>query len=149
MKRLVSIPPIFDPTNKTLDFSAYPSFELKRLYAVINVTRNTPIYIPGAAGYAISSAVINTANPNIVTLSFDTTSHAANDILNVYYEYDMDINDPLLVQLEKIHQVNHFMLMEMRLQTQIMIEGFNGRIITDDAEALRNDMWSQNDSDFE
>lgn len=145
MKRLVSIPPIFDPINKTLDFSTYPNFELKRLYAVINVTRNTPIYIPGAAGYAISS----TSNPDVITLSFDTTSHAATDILNVYYEYDMDINDPLLIQLEKIHQVNHFMLMEMRLQTQLLVEGLNGRLISDDVEALRNDMWSQNDSDFE
>ena len=48
MKQLVSFTPAFTPGNAglgTLDFTAYPGFNLGKLYAVINVTQNTPLYI--------------------------------------------------------------------------------------------------------
>ena len=78
MKILLDFKPLFNPTNKTLDFSLLPNFDIKKLYAVINVTQNTPIYIPGASGYGISSI----SGP-LITLAFDTTSHSASDSLKI------------------------------------------------------------------
>ena len=67
MKILSTFNPAFNPTAKTLDFSAQPQFTIDKLYAVINVTRNQPLYIPGAPGLGLTSS----AGP-ILTLSYDT-----------------------------------------------------------------------------
>lgn len=149
MKKLVTISPIFDPANRTLDFSTYPEFEFKRVYAVINVTRNTPIYIPGATGYGIDASA-SSINPYIVTLSFDTTSHSATDQLNVYYETphdSYDSTDPSQQSLESIHEVLHMILLEMRVHTILMSEGFNGRLLKEDTENIRNVLLQEIDSE--
>jgi hypothetical protein len=149
MKKLVTISPIFDPANRTLDFSTYPEFEFKRVYAVINVTRNTPIYIPGATGYGINAAA-SSINPNLVTLSFDTTSHSATDQLNVYYETphdSYDSTDPIQDSLRAIHETLHFMLVEMKVQTILMSEGFYGRLTREDSDNIRFEVSQETDSE--
>lgn len=149
MKKLVTISPLFDPANRTLDFSLYPEFEFKRVYAIINVTRNTPIYIPGAAGYGINASA-SSINPNLVTLSFDTTSHSATDQLNVYYEtpHDaFDSTDPTQDSLRAIHETLHFMLVEMKVQTILMTEGFYGRLTKEDSDNIRFEVSQETDSE--
>ena len=149
MKKLVTISPLFDPANRTLDFSTYPEFEVKRVYAVINVTRNTPIFIPGAAGYGINASA-SSINPNILALSFDTTSHSATDQLNVYYEtpHDgYDSTDPNSENLKAIHEVLHSMLVEMRVQTILMSEGFYGRLMREDSDNIRFEVSEETDSE--
>ena len=103
MKQLVQFKPQFSPSNKTLDFSAFPLFNIQNLYAVINVTQNTPIFIPGASGYGVSSI-----SGNIITLQYNTSTHSSSDILNVYYDtqYNNIANNPVELggQLQSIKE---------------------------------------------
>jgi hypothetical protein len=141
MKILSPFKPEFDPANKTLDFSNFPDFNQSRLYAVINVTRNVPIYIPGSSGYG---ANVSSNSATTLVLSYDTTSHSVTDNLNIYYESDFDggLSDPVLMGLDKIHQTLHFMLTEMKINNELLIEGFN---IKNDIEKIRNDINSFTD----
>lgn len=82
MKQLLTFDPLFDPTNKTVDFKFYQgTFELDRLYSIVNITRNTAIYVPGVSGYGITAF-----DGTMITLAYDTTAHASTDLLNVYYD---------------------------------------------------------------
>lgn len=63
----------------TLDLSGIAGFDIRRLIAVINLTRNAVLYIPSSTPYAgIAGAVL--------TLSVDTSTHNAADQLWVKYD---------------------------------------------------------------
>jgi hypothetical protein len=125
MKTLLDFRPLFDPVNKTLDFSLLSDFSITKLFAVINVTQNTPIYIPGASGYGISSV-----NGSILTLSYDTSSHSASDVLNVYYTAENDNND----SMKTITAVLGAILTEIQVQNIILLEHIHRNSFT------RNDL---------
>jgi len=123
-----------------LDFSNVPGFSIKKLYAVINVTRNTPIYLAGATGYG---ATTSATNINFVRIAFDTSTHTSNDILNVYYDVlptDLSINSSLENggQLQQIQETSNQMLAELRVLNYILATGLN--ISTDEVDKLRDDM---------
>ena len=80
MKQLINFDPFFNPTAKTLDFSQFPEFQSDMLYGVINVTRSQILYAPGTSSYG------GTWVGPVLTLTFDTSSYATTDQLNVYYE---------------------------------------------------------------
>ena len=79
-KQLITNQVIFTPSTGVLDFSSIPGFSIKKLYAIINITRNTPIYIAGAPGFG---AVQHADSRNLVDVEFNTSTHSANDILNI------------------------------------------------------------------
>jgi hypothetical protein len=141
MKTLIQFKPSFDPISKTLDFSLFPGFSLTKVYAVINVTRNTPIYIPGIADYGISSVV-----GSLVTLSFNTTSHSSSDILNVYYEaqpgFESNTPEEFGGQLQMMQETLNQILVELKLQNYIMTEGFSRTVSirTEELQQLRDDI---------
>lgn len=68
-------------------------FDIKRLAAVINVTRNVIIYAPGLSGTGLFSSTGNT-----ITLQFDTSTQNANDSLQILY--DMGSNIELVEAIE-------------------------------------------------
>lgn len=125
MKTLLDFRPLFDPVNKTLDFSLLSDFSITKLFAVINITQNTPIYIPGASGYGISSV-----NGSILTLSYDTSSHSASDILNVYYTAENDNNDGIKTITAALGAI----LTEIQVQNIILLEHIHRNSFT------RNDL---------
>ena len=125
MKTLLDFRPLFDPVNKTLDFSLLSDFSITKLFAVINITQNTPIYIPGASGYGISSV-----NGSILTLSYDTSSHSASDILNVYYTAENDNNDGIKTITAALGAI----LTEIQVQNIIILEHIHRNSFT------RNDL---------
>lgn len=136
MKQLVNFNPFFDPVAKTLDFSQYPGFQSDLLYGVINVTRNQILYAPGATNYG------GTWNNAVVTLTFDTSSYATTDQLNIYYETQPDTifnNSPvehggfLEAQFVLLQQI----LVELRVQTFMLAEAF--RISQQDINFARDD----------
>ena len=136
MKQLLLFSPDFNPTAKTLDFSYLPNFDISKLYAVINVTRNQPIYVAGAPG--LGATLGNT--PNIVSLTYNTSSYSATDILNVYYDTtNAETNSPLENggQLQKMQETMDQVLVELKMMNIILAMGMN---ITDDLTALRNDI---------
>ena len=87
-KQLITFVPTFTPgaaNAGTLDFRGMePRFELDKLYAVINVTRNQLLYVPGGNGLGL---VATDAQPaDVLTLERDTSTYSAADNLNVIYE---------------------------------------------------------------
>ena len=136
MKQLVNFNPLFDPVAKTLDFSQYPGFQSDLLYGVINVTRNQILYAPGATNYG------GTWNNDIVTLTFDTSSYASTDQLNVYYETQPDtiFNNSAVEHggfLEAIYTTQNQILVELRVMNFMLASEF--RVKHDDLDRLRND----------
>ena len=139
MKVLSTFSPAFNPATKTLDFSAQPGFTLDKLYAVINVTRNQPIYIPGAPGLGLT----NSAGP-ILTLSYDTSSHSGTDSLNVYYDAGASILESNLSQESGGNLAQHTdllrqILTELKVHSVMLKEGLN---IKDELDQLRFDIQS-------
>lgn len=139
MKILLDFKPLFNPTNKTLDFSLLPNFDIKKLYAVINVTQNTPIYIPGASGYGISSI----SGP-LITLAFDTTSHSASDSLNIYYDADVNLTNNALEDggnLQAINETLQQILTELQVHSIILLDHLHRNSLTsNDLQKIREDI---------
>ena len=134
MKQLYTLKPIFNPTAKTLDFSLYPSFDVSKLYAVINVTQNTPIYVAGAPGLGIT-----TTNGSLITLAYNTTTHNTSDVLNVYYETKSgyESNSASEQTLLNIQEVQESILTELKVMNLILAQGLNINI--NDIVNLRDD----------
>lgn len=79
----------FDASAKTIDFTAFTGFDLARLKAIINITQRQDIYVIGTPGYGYSSFT-----SNVLTLDFDTTTHADTDELHFIYVVDIDTKLP-------------------------------------------------------
>ena len=143
MKQLVNFNPAFTPGASNvgfLDFSQFPAFDRTRLYAVINITQNTPLYIAGAPGLGMSS----TSAGSLVILNATTATHASTDALNVYYETDaglqpLENNDAAERNgnLDKISQFEEQILIELKVMNILLKEGLN---IKDELEQLRADI---------
>jgi len=138
MKSLISFEPVFSPGSSGvgyLDFSAYPDFDTDRLYAVINVTRNTALYIPGAPGLGASESQFTR-----IYLSADTSTHSATDSINVYYETRNTRLEANAAQetggnLDQLVQLQQLVLLELKVMNVLLKEGLN---IKEELEALRN-----------
>jgi hypothetical protein len=137
MKILSSFNPAFNAASKTLDFSLMQDFNIDRLYAVINITRNQPIYIPGAPG--LGATAIEGAK---ITLSYDTTGFSDADELSVYYSATDSRNESNLAleiggNLQKQTELLTRMLLELRIQNVMLKEGLN---IKDELARMRFDL---------
>jgi hypothetical protein len=71
---------VFNPALKTVD-TGISNFNLKGLYAIINVTKKAIIFATSVAGSGYTAV-----SGSIVTLEFDTTTHASNDVLQILYD---------------------------------------------------------------
>ena len=175
MKQLISYTPTFVPGTSGqgyLDFSGYPGFTQDKLYAVINVTQNAIIYVPGATGLgqtyitggiagASTSAGGVLVTPGIVTLQYDTSSHSATDKLNVFYETAL-ANDNFTAigdeanlvmeqggQIQQMNEMMRLMLVEMRI-TNILLQNMAGglNMTYDDLNQLRFDLQQPETQEF-
>ena len=74
---------VFNPTNRTLDFSSWTNFDIKRLVRVYNLTRNVVIYQLPDSDNKLTPEIFKfvSFNANILTLNFPTGGYNANDIL--------------------------------------------------------------------
>lgn len=87
MKNLITPSYVFTPGASgvgTIDTNIV-NFDIKLLYAIINVTRETIIYTPAISGRGYTSIA-----GDIITLEFNTTSQNAGDILQFYYDSTAD-----------------------------------------------------------
>jgi hypothetical protein len=172
MKQLLAFNPTFVPGAAGvgyLDFSGYPFFDIGKLYAVINTTRNTIIYAPGASGLGVTNVTggvtgASTAagatglTPAIVTLSFDTSTHSSTDNLNVFYDTSIGAldfgaigNEENITQetggnLQKMVELQQAMLTELQTMNIILAQGLN--INMDDLNQLRSDLTNPNTQEF-
>ena len=145
MKQLIQIKPIFTPGAPgvgTLDFASWPNFSIQKLYAVINVTRNTPLFVAGAPGLGVTLAG---PHSKIFTLSVNTVSHAPGDLLNVYYDTAAgpEANTPAELggQMQLMQESMDQILAELKVMNIILMQGLNiSTIGIDDPSLLRNDV---------
>lgn len=82
MKTVLVPNPTFNPAAKTLNFSAVPGFQLNRLFAVIDQTKNEVIYAVSSPGLGYTSFVAN-----VLTLEKNTNVagfNAGNSLICVY-----------------------------------------------------------------
>lgn len=77
--------PIFNPATSTLDFGAFPFFDVRELYAVVDQTANAPIYLQGVSGFGYSSL-----SGRVLTLQASMAGLAAGDTLAVTYDDGSD-----------------------------------------------------------
>ena len=129
MKQLITFQPLINPSAGTLDFSTIPNFDINKLYAVIDITQNQPIYVPGAPGLGYSSLV-----GSVMTLQWNISTYGTGDLLNVYYDApeEQDTNAILL----QIAETLGLMYREIAVQTHVLAEGLN--INNGDVDDLRN-----------
>lgn len=144
MKQLLNYNPLFDPVAKTLDFGGMnSSFAIDKLYAVINVTRNTPLYIPGAAGYGITGI-----KGTKITLTYDTSTHSSSDLINVFYDtagtFDANAAFENGGQLQLLQETMTLVLSELRVTNMLLASGLN--IDYNDAVVYRNDLTTTNNN---
>ncbi|TXN64992.1 hypothetical protein [Methylobacterium sp. WL6] len=71
----------FSPINRTLDFSTLANFDLRRLFAVINLRSNALIYAAAVPNLGYASVA-----GSVLTLAYDTSAMNASDPLLVIYE---------------------------------------------------------------
>jgi len=153
-KQLITFVPTFAPgaaNAGTLDFRGMePRFELDKLYAVINVTRNQLLYVPGGNGLGLVSTDAQPAD--VLTLEIDTSTYSAADNLNVIYEVPTGQTGSAggnlprefggMLETQMVLQNKILVeLMILNLQIQQMIN-FDGR---DDLTQLRDDMSAEID----
>lgn len=79
----------FNAVAKTVDFSAYAAFDVKRLIAIINDKTGTVMYSVGGVKYASVSG-------SVVTLSYTDTGLSGTDPLTVIYDF------PLITQQDRL-----------------------------------------------
>ena len=145
MKQLINFNPGFTPGvsgQGSLDFSQFPAFDPTRLYAIINITQNSPLYIAGAPGLGFTSI-----NGGALTLSVNTSTWSSTDKLNVYYETDaalqpLENNDAAERNgnLDKISQLLEQLVIEQKVTNILLKEGLN---IKEELERLRADVQSE------
>lgn len=74
----------FDPTAKTVTFSGLSqSITLANILLITNVTRNTIIY-----NFADVATGATSFNNNVLTLTFDTTTHSSGDVLQIFLDLE-------------------------------------------------------------
>jgi hypothetical protein len=81
MKRLIDTAYIFDASAQTIDLTSIANFDIKKLYSILNITRNQIIYAIAQPAYGLTSISGNT-----LTLVFNTTAQADTDELGIIYD---------------------------------------------------------------
>lgn len=144
MKQLIPFNPVFTPGSSgvgKLDFSRYPNFSISDLYAVINVTRNVTMYVPGTTTYGATSIV-----GSVIYLTYNTSQFSASDQLMVFYDtsagYESNFAAENGGQLQMLRESNDQILVELKLMNLILAQGLNINI--DDVVRLRDDIDKTN-----
>jgi hypothetical protein len=141
MKNLSAFQPAFNASAKTVDFSLMQGFNIDRLYAIINITRNQAIYIPGAPGLGVTG-VAGTK----LTLSYDTSSYDNTDQLNVYYDTNDTRENNAAKEtggnLDDQTEILGRILIELRVMNTLLREGLN---IKDELPRMRFDIYAMNE----
>jgi hypothetical protein len=73
----------FTPSTSKISFSSHPGFNIRWLSAIIDVTTNAFIYLPGVSGFGLSAL---DASGTILTLSNPLAGCSSTDLLNFHYD---------------------------------------------------------------
>lgn len=73
----------FNPSASTISFSSQPGFNIQWLLAIVDVTTNNYIYLPGVAGFGLTAL---SASGSVLTLANPLSGCASTDILQFHYD---------------------------------------------------------------
>jgi hypothetical protein len=92
MKYIAPFAPVFTPSAGTLDFSAYAgSFNPALLMAVVDVTADQTLYLPGVPGLGISAL---SGDGLVFTLQANVSALNAADVLQVFCDDGQGLGTP-------------------------------------------------------
>lgn len=107
----------FNPITKTITFSGLAkAITLSNILLITNVTRNTIIY-----NFADTATGAVNFNNNTLTLTYDTTSHSASDILQIFLDVESkeeSLHD-LLRRMNKLLESNTIVDLQQRQRITI------------------------------
>lgn len=107
----------FNPVAKTVTFSGLPrAITLSNILLITNVTRNTIIY-----NFADTATGAVSFNNNVLTLTYNTASHSAGDVLQVFLDVESkeeSLHD-LLRRMNKILESNSVVDLNQRQRITI------------------------------
>lgn len=96
MKQLITPTYTFTPAARTLDLGNISGFNIKNLYAVINIDKNQIIYAVGLPIYGLASL-----SGTVLTLVYDTSAMSATDRLGIIYDVKgqqtMSSSNPMVI----------------------------------------------------
>jgi hypothetical protein len=107
----------FNPASKTITFSGLKqAITLANILLITNVTRNTIIY-----NFADTATGAVSFNNNVLTLTYNTTSHSAGDVLQIFldvesYEESLQV---LLRRMNKLLESNAVVDLQQRQRITI------------------------------
>lgn len=84
MKKTITTETVFTPSIKTINTNI-DNFDIRKLYAIINVTTGALIYATGIEGKGYTGISDST-----ITLQYDTTSMSSTDVLQILYDDNED-----------------------------------------------------------
>jgi hypothetical protein len=84
MQQILNDVVLFIPASKQVDFSKIATFKFPQLVSIVNQTSGSVIYAP-----ALGAAFGGTFSSGVLTLTYDTTTMNANDVLQIRYNGDM------------------------------------------------------------
>lgn len=84
MKKTITTETVFTPSTKTINTNI-DNFDIRKLYAIINVTTGALIYATGIEGKGYTGISDST-----ITLQYDTTNMNSTDVLQILYDDDED-----------------------------------------------------------
>lgn len=135
MKSSVVYGYVFTPAARTLDLANIPGFDIRKLYAVINTSRNGAlIYATGIPGLNFSSLT-----GTVLTLQYNTTSHNAADLLQIIYDDDAQIVQTIVQNELNVIPARHFdvpPLLGDGDHSQLMIDKYGNLKTTGDGRPL-------------
>jgi hypothetical protein len=86
----------FNKTAKTVTLPNVVGLRLEGFMLIVNSTRQTVIFDPTTVGLG------GTLSGNVLTLAFDTSTHADTDALQIYYDDGVWDSDQNLIMLQRI-----------------------------------------------
>lgn len=124
----------FNPSAKTVTFSGLArAITLSNILLITNVTRNTIIY-----NFADTATGATSFNNNVLTLTFNTTSHNSSDVLQIFLDVESkeeSLHD-LLRRMNKILESNAVVDLQQRQRLTIDAIRSSATATTDLAGAL-------------
>lgn len=97
----------FDASAKTVTFSGFNGFHPARLMAITDITRGKVIYAAEKTGAGGSWSSVTKAG-GILTLAFNTTGYADDDVLRVVYQADNEQESGVALSLADICALDGF-----------------------------------------
>lgn len=146
MKQIIQFQPTFTPGNANtglLDFTNYPNFSINKVYAVVNATRGTPIYVPGTTTYGIGSNTSIITTTSQIVLRANTSTHSTSDVINVFYEAAPGFESNLAAErggaLQSLVEINKQMLIELKIMNYQLQQGLFPAVV-ENVDQMRIDL---------